>query len=151
MTPTTESRPVTLYLGLALTALAALAPLVDAATAGAIADHVRAAYPEWPAGDVRLERNAIAGWLAVTNALGIPLWLWTIRLTGQGRRRARTVAAWSFAAGACLALLNLGYGGEQYTTVVPLTFGLIGLMPAVVGLVALVAVWRKRPALEEAR
>ncbi len=151
MTPTTENRPVALYLGLALTALVALAPLVDAAATGVIADHVRAAYPEWPAADVRLERNAIAGWLAVTNALGIPLWLWTIRLVGKGRRRARTVAAWSFAAGACLALLNLGYGGEQYTTVVPPAFGLIGLAPAAAGLAALVAVWRTRPAPEEAR
>lgn len=151
MMTATEHRPAALYLGLALTALVALAPLIDTATAGSIAEHVRAAYPDWPADHVRLERNAIVAWTAITNALGIPLWLWTIRLVGKGRRRTRTVAAWAFAAGAGLALLNLSFGSEQYETVLPPFFGLIGLLPSLVGLVALVAVWKRSAAPKETR
>src|SRR5690606_2272707 len=135
MKTTAERRPLAaLYAGLALTVLAALAPLVDAATLDLVGDHVRAAYPDWPADQVRLDRTAIVGWVAVTNALGIPLWLWTIRLVAKDRRRARTVATWSFVAGACLALTTLGFGGEHYETVVPLVFGLIGLLPPAAGL-----------------
>src|SRR5690625_2221965 len=144
MMTATEHRPAALYLGLALTALVALAPLIDTATAGSIAEHVRAAY-------VRLERNAIVAWTAITNALGIPLWLWTIRLVGKGRRRARTVAAWAFAAGTGLALLNLSFGSEQYETVLPPFFGLIGLLPALACLVALVAVWKRSAEPKETR
>ncbi|GAB3660032.1 hypothetical protein [Glycomyces tarimensis] len=151
MTTVVQRRPVALYLGLALTALVALAPLIDTVTVDAIGGHVRAAYPEWPAGQVRLDRTAIIAWVAVTNALGMPLWWWTIRLAGKGHRRARTVATWAFAAGACLALLNLGFGGERYETVVPLFFGLMGLLPLAAGLLALVPMWRKRADAREAR
>lgn len=152
METTDARRPLAaLRAGLALTVLAALAPLADTVTLDLVGDHVRAAYPDWPADEIRLDRAAIVGWLAATNALGIPLWLWTIRLTGKDRRRARKVATWSFAAGACLALTNLGFGGEHYETVVPLVFGLIGLLPPAAGLAALVPMWRDRATAEAAR
>lgn len=151
MTTTAGRRTSALYAGLALTTLVALAPLIDTVTVDIIADHVRAAYPEWPADQVRLDRTAIVSWIAVTNALGIPLWLWVIRLTGKGHRRARAVASWSFAAGASLALLNLGFGGEHYETIVPMPFGLLGLLPVIAGAAALVPMWRRRAVPQEAR
>lgn len=144
MSKTTSPGLRALYAGLVLTTLVSLAPLIDLATVDSIGDHVRAAYPDWSSDLVRTDRNAIVGYFAVANALGIPLWLWTSHLAATGHRRTRAVATWCFAAGACLAITNLGMGGAAYDTVVPVAYGLLGLAPVAAGLAALVPLWRGR-------
>jgi hypothetical protein len=139
-------RPTALYVGLALTVLAAVAPLLDIATVDTLAGHVRDAYPHWSPHSVALDRNAIAIYLAGTAALGIPLWLVTIRGAARRRRWAPIVATVAFAAGALLALINLTVGGEQYDVIVPYSYGALTALPCVAGAVALVSVWRGRRA-----
>lgn len=130
-----------LYTGLGLTLLAALAPLIDLSTAGTIADHVREAYPAWDEATVRLDRNAIAIYLAVTGGLGVVFWV--VSIIGAGRMWGRIVATIAFASGLLIALMNLSIGGEGYKVIVPTVFGVLTLLPCAAGVFALVAVWRK--------
>ncbi|BCJ36996.1 hypothetical protein Athai_44990 [Actinocatenispora thailandica] len=137
-------RPLWLYAGLALTLVATAAPLLDLATTGLLAQHVRDAYPHWSAHDVALDRNAIAIYLAVTSALGVPLWLLTIRAVRRGKRWGLVVGAIAFAAGVLIALTNLSVGGEHYQVIVPYLFGTLTLLPCIAGIVGLVQAWRYR-------
>ncbi|MGI5171096.1 hypothetical protein ACQEU3_42765 [Spirillospora sp. CA-253888] len=139
---TRARRPTAMYAGLALSALAALAPLVDIATADTLSAHVRAAYPGWRPDQVAADRNAIAGYLAVTGALGVLLWLVAIRAVVTGRRWARTFATAALVAGVLVALTNLGMGGERYDVIVPYAYGTLTLLPCAAGLAAVVSIWR---------
>jgi hypothetical protein len=93
---------------------------------------------------VSLDRNAIASYLAVTSALGIPLWLLTIRAVRRGRRWGLVVGAVALAAGILIALTNLSVGGEHYQVIVPYLFGTLTLLPCIAGVVGLVQAWRHR-------
>ncbi|MGW1192344.1 hypothetical protein [Streptomyces sp. NPDC002559] len=135
-----------MYAGLALTAVTALAPLVDAATVDTIAGHVRAAYPDWGPGPVGQDRTAITAYLAVTGGLGVLLWLLAIRAVASGRRWARAAATSAWGAGVTLAMVNLGMGGERYEVIVPVGYGVLTLLPCVAGGVAVVRLWRHRDA-----
>ncbi|MBL1068137.1 hypothetical protein [Streptomyces sp. 7-21] len=148
-TPTTPraavpgTRPAALYTGLALTVLATLAPLIDIATIDTLTSHVRDAYPDWGPDLVAKDRNAIATYLVATSALGIPLWLVTIRALTTGKRWARTAATLAFAAGTFTALLNLSLSGEHYDVIVPYQHGTLTLLPCLAGLAAIVPLWRR--------
>ena len=133
-----------LFVGLALTVIAALAPIVDIATIDTIGDHVRAAYPQWSPALVAEDRNAIAIYMVATNIIGIIGWLATIGAVLARRRWARGLATTLFAFGLLYSLLNLGFGGAAYHVVVPTDHGLLTLLPTLAGLVALVSLWRGR-------
>ncbi|MFJ2770526.1 hypothetical protein [Streptomyces sp. NPDC087300] len=135
-----------MYAGLALTAVTAIAPLVDAATADTIAGHVRAAYPQWGPGPVGQDRTAITTYLAVTGGLGALLWLLTIRAVATGRRWARAAATAAWGAGVTVALVNLSAGGEQYKVIVPVGYGVLTLLPCVLGGAAVIRLWRRKGA-----
>jgi hypothetical protein len=135
-------RPAAMYIGLALTVLATLAPLVDVATIDTLSQHVRDAYPGWGPALVRDDRNAMVIYLLITGGLGIITWLWTIWAVTTRRRWARLAATTAFAAGAGVALLNLTLGGGHYHTILPLVYGLLTLLPALAGLAAVVSMWR---------
>ena len=140
--PTATTRA--LWLGLALTALVALAPLIDLATADTLSAHVRAAYPGWSQATVRGDRDAITVYLVAVGALGALMWLWTIRMVSRRSHGSRAFATFAFAAGACLALTHLVLGGGRYDTVVPTPYGVLGLLPVLAGAAALVPLWRER-------
>ncbi|MFB7918408.1 hypothetical protein, partial [Streptomyces sp. NPDC056061] len=127
-------RSVAMYVGLVLTALATLAPLLDIATVDTLSGHVRDAYPGWGPDQVAADRNAIAIYLVGTGVLGTLLWLLTIRGVTAGKRWARAVTTTAFAAGASVALLNLGLGGEAYDVVVPYAYGDTPVGPLTAGL-----------------
>ncbi|MFG3255807.1 hypothetical protein [Streptomyces sp. NPDC048172] len=133
-----------MYSGLALTAAAALVPLIDLATVDSVTDHVRAAYPDWSASDVSKDRTAIVSYLAVVGALGVLCWLWAIRSVGRGSARARAVTTALFAVGACWALYDLTWSSAEYAHVIPVLYGVLGLLPCLAGLAAVVLVWRGR-------
>jgi hypothetical protein len=144
-TTATLRRPAFLfYLGLAVTALATIAPLVDLFTVDSIAGHVRDAYPTWPAGSVAADRNAIAIYLAVVGVLGMAGWVWAIILQSRASRRTRMISTGLFALSALIALTDLSVGGESYDRIVPLSYGLAGLLPVLIGAVAVVELWRHR-------
>ncbi|RII18686.1 hypothetical protein DSC45_08705 [Streptomyces sp. YIM 130001] len=138
-----NSRTV-MQLGLALTAAVAAVPLVDLATADSIAGHVRDAYPNWPATEVAKDRTAITVYLGTVGLLGIPCWLWAIRSAGRGSRRAPVLAGTLFTAGMCMALFGLTYASAPYERVLPLPYGLLGLLPCLAGLAAVVLLRRER-------
>lgn len=150
-TPTPAPTRV-MYVGLALTVLVTLAPFIDVMTADTISDHVREAYPDWPADNVTADRNAIVGYLGVVGALGVAGWLWTIRLVTRRTRRARLAATIMFTLGAITALTNVSYGSEAYTTFVPGLHGGLGLLPVLAGAFAVVRLWRQQtPSLNPER
>ncbi|MCT2586905.1 hypothetical protein [Actinophytocola gossypii] len=143
MTTTSERvRPTAMYVGLGLTILATLVPVLDIATVDTLAGHVRDAYPDWGADDVRKDRDAIAIYLVGTGALGIVLWVLTIRAFTGGRRWARAAMTAACGAGLLVALTNLSLGGDHYDVVVPYGYGVLTLLPCLAGLVAVVSVWR---------
>jgi len=128
--------------GLATTVLVALLPVLDVATVDSIGDHVRDAYPAWPADSVAADRAAITGYLVAVGLLGALGWAWTLRLLHRRPTRARTVGATLLVLGALTALTTLSYGGEAYDTIVPLPYGLLGLVPIGFGVAAVVRLWQ---------
>lgn len=131
-----------LYAGLAATVLVAAAPLVDLATVDSIADHVRDAYPQWPASDVAADRNAITTYLGAVGALSVAGWAWALALVARGSHRARMACTVLFALGALLSLTGLSYGGGPYHPIVPIGYGLLGLVPVLIGAASVYALWR---------
>src|SRR5690606_17467234 len=131
-----------LYLGLALSVVSALVPLVDVATVDSLGDHVRDAYPTWPEDLVAADRGAIAGSLAVIGVLGAAGWLWTIVGVRKHARWVRAVSTTLFALGACAALLTATLSGGAYTQVVPPLYSTLTALPVLVGLAAVVPLCR---------
>jgi MFS family permease len=134
-----------MYAGMALTAALMLAPIVDAATVDSVAGHVRSAYPNWPDRLVAADRNAIVGWLGAVGLLGVAAWFWAILSARPGRRSARWVGTAMFTLGLVISLVDASVGGGPYHQIVPLTYGLLGLLPVAVGLVAVVLLWLPAP------
>lgn len=144
---TTDERRLTqiMYVGMALTAALMLAPIIDLLTTDSVSGHVRATYPHWPERMIREDRDAIVAWLAGVGLLGLATWYWSIRSVRRHSRRMRIVVTSGFSLGLIIAMINLTTGGHGYTQVVPLSYGLLSLVPTAVGLLAVVRIWR-RPA-----
>jgi hypothetical protein len=132
----------TMYVGMALTALLMLAPIVDVLTADTISSHVRGAYPHWPDRKVHEDRDAIAAWLALIGLLGLGVWYWAIRSVRRHSGRLRLVVTTAFSLGVIAVLINLSVGGDGYQQVVPLLYRLLWLAPLAAGLLAVVRAWR---------
>ncbi|GLY70087.1 hypothetical protein [Amycolatopsis taiwanensis] len=144
--PVDRRATVFMYVGLALTAIATLAPVLDMVTVDTVTDHVRNAYPNWPDDLVAADRNAIVGYLAVVGVLGIAGWLLAIAGVRRHARWARAVSTIMFVLGAIIALTDLTLGGAEYSVIVPTLHGTLGMLPTVAGLAAIVLLWRaKRP------
>ena len=141
--PATYVRPA-LLAGLVLTVLATIAPLIDLLTADSIGDHVRAAYPDWSADLVAKDRNAITIYLVAVGVLGLAGWVWSIVAVARGNRRVRGIGTTLFLIGATVQLIGLSVGGEAYTTIVPTLHGVLGFLPSLAGLVAVVGLWRHK-------
>ncbi|MEV6231804.1 hypothetical protein AB0L88_28505 [Saccharopolyspora shandongensis] len=144
---TTEAPPTRkatrfMYAGLALTAIATLAPLLDIATVDALSAHVREAYPNWPEELIAMDRNAIAGYLATIGVLGTAGWLWTIRGAKKQTRWSRAASTALFALGATTALMNLTLTGGEYANVIPPLHATLGALPAIAGLATITVLWR---------
>ncbi|WAL65923.1 hypothetical protein ORV05_34570 [Amycolatopsis cynarae] len=144
--PTRRRWPGAMLLGLALTVVATVAPLVDVATVDTVADHVRAAYPDWGPDLVKADRNAIVIYLVIIGVLGILCWLPMIWAVVTRKRWARGAATTVFAVGACLSLAHLTMGGGAYKVILPVGYGILTLLPSIAGLAAVVSLWRGRPA-----
>ncbi|MGW5644997.1 hypothetical protein ACWEV3_36700 [Saccharopolyspora sp. NPDC003752] len=133
-----------MYAGLALMAIATLAPLLDIATADTLSAHVREAYPNWPEELIAMDRNAIAGYLAGIGALGTAAWLWTIHGVKKQTRWSRPTSTTMFALGATTALTNLTLTGGEYAKVIPPLHAILGTLPAIAGLATITLLWRRK-------
>lgn len=135
----TTSRPasIALVIGLIASAVATIAPLLDLAATGATEAHVRHTYPGWAPSVVTTEAQLIAGWLAITQAVGIFGWL-LVLVRYHRNAGGRVAGAVFFALGAVTAVLNLTVAFGDYDRIVPSGLGTLTLLPVLVGAVALV-------------
>ncbi|MFB8414813.1 hypothetical protein ACFC63_04745 [Streptomyces albidoflavus] len=136
-----------MYVGIALTVLAAIAPYADRATAHLLADHLRAGYPDYSPARVD---SAVDTYLVVTSvvgALGVLAWLTAVWAVKAGERWARPVATGMFVLGAGAGLAGLLTEDTSGATGLPPELGWAGMTPCLAGAVAVALLWRgRRPA-----
>jgi len=145
MNTTQGNRPAmgAMYVGLALTVVAMIAPYLDRANGHSLAAHIRDGYPTYT--PERIEA-AVTTWLvilSVVGALGVASWVFTIWATATEKTWSRVVATIAFALGTGLALtamLTTDTSGDP--GLAPL-LGWIGLLPCVPGMVAVAMLWRR--------
>ena len=139
-----------MYAGLALTVVAAVVPFIDRATGNVLGGHVRAGYPTYS--QARID-SAVMTWLiylSVLGALGTFGWFLAIRMVRAGKRWARSLATSIFAVGATMALFNLLVRDTSGDAGLPPLLGWVGMMPALVGVVAVTLLWKAPQATSRA-
>lgn len=137
-----RSAVAAMYTGLGLTIVVAAVPY---AATGLLADHIGSGYPTYA--DTRIDA-AVTAYLVLLSAvggLGVLAWVSTIWATRAGKRWARPAATAMFTLGASVGLAGLLTTDTSGDTGLPMALGLAGMIPPLVGLVAVVLLWR-RPA-----
>jgi hypothetical protein len=133
---------VALYVGLLLTLAATAAPYVDRATGQVLAAHLRAGYPSYT--QARID-TAVTTWsvlLTAVGVLGLAGWVATIRAVRTGRSWARWEAVAMLGAGVAVALTALLTRDTSGDVGLAPLLGVIGLLPPLAGVVAVVLLWR---------
>lgn len=133
-----------LYAGLVLTVLSVAAVYVDRASTGLLSAHLEAGYPSYSAAQIE---EAVALWttvLTVVGALGVAGWGVAIWATRRGLRWSTWLATTLFAVGTALALYLLTVRDTSGDTGLPMELGLVGVVPSVAGLAAVLLAWRTR-------
>jgi hypothetical protein len=143
---TSHHRPsavATLYAGLALTVGVVILAFVDHATGNVLADHIRHGYPTYSQSRIDTAVTTYLVILSALGALGAAGWLGTIRAVRAGKRWAGAVATALFAVGAAVSLFALLVRDTSGDTGLPALLGWAGMLPSLVGLVAVVLPWRR--------
>ncbi|MGI5202371.1 hypothetical protein ACQEU6_12475 [Spirillospora sp. CA-108201] len=133
-----------LWAGLALTIAATAYPLGDRATSHVLADHVRASYPAYDAGEIDAAVTAYLAILSTVGVLGVLGWLgtmWALRGRGSWVRWA-AAGAWLAAACFALAALTVKDTSGDVGLAPPLAWSQV--LPCAPGLVAVWLLWRPR-------
>lgn len=130
---------IAMYVGLALTVVATVVPFIDR---DVLADHIRAGYPGYRDERVNSATTAYLIYLTVVGALGVAGWLSTIRITKRWGRGAPIVTTVMFLLGSGVALTNLFVNESSGERALPASLGVVGVVPAVAGLVAVALVWK---------
>ena len=123
--------------GLVLSVVMLIALIFDQMNSEGLALHVQDLYAPY---DLNPDPNVLFGYLYVTSVAGILLWLTTIWGVRQSRPGARVVTTIVFVFGASLAFFNLVVS-EYGTQIFPTLWGILGLLPSIAGLVAVVLLW----------
>jgi hypothetical protein len=141
-TPATHERTAVLamYVGLVLTVVAAIVPVVDEASTDSLSQHLQDVYAGYGV-DVPAT-SAVLAYLLTIGALGVVAWLWMLWAVRRRRPWARPAATVLFLLASGLALVNLTVQ-EYGQTILPIRVGLVGLLPCLAGLVAVVLLWRR--------
>ena len=133
-------------IGLVLSVASIVGLLVDQMSVGNLADHVTAQYS--PYGEVP-DSIVLFAYLYTTAGPGVVTWL--IALRGARRRKpwVPLLAGMTFVVGAVLVVFNLVIT-EHGTQIFPVLWSVLGLLPSVAGLIAVILLWtrtgsRKRP------
>lgn len=132
------------FLGLALTVLAAVVPVVDVVTLDLLAGHIEQGYPEFT--DARVNQ-AVTTYLVLLTSVGVVgavCWLVAIRGQRAGRPWVLAFAATAWLGGTALGLLGLLARDTSGDTGLPTLLGVLGVLPALPGLVVVVALARER-------
>lgn len=135
---------VSMYAGLALTAITSvIAPLAALAT-DVYKHHIETAYPKFNADKVSDAQQTMVIYLVANGIAGAVAWLWALRATKKENRRAPVIAVVLFTVALALALFNLLVKDSTGYAAFPLFLGIVGLLPCAAGLVAVVQLRRAR-------
>lgn len=132
--------------GLALTLAATIAPYLDRATSHVLADHVRDGYPGYSAERVDSAVTTYLVILTVVGALGALAWVGSLWAVRSGRRWAPWAATAVFVLGTAIALTGLLVEDTSGEPGLAPQLALIGMLPSLAGLVAVVRLWQQRAA-----
>ncbi|MFG1699679.1 hypothetical protein [Nonomuraea sp. NPDC049309] len=138
-TPRGRVVPVLLYVGAALTVLAALLPFLGKEV---IADHVRASYPAYTPGEIDAAVNAYLIILGVIGFLGLLGWLGTVWAVRAGQGWAVWMASGLLVIALLIAVAGLTVKDNSGDVGLAPVFGWLLVLPCLPGLAA-VALWRK--------
>ncbi len=138
--PATRAPIGALVAGLVLTLVALAAPIVDQLTLHTIEAHLQSVYAG--SGASPPAPTLISTYLVVVGLLGVAGWLVTIRAARRGRRWTRPVATALLLVGTAVAVLDLTIS-EYGAPILPPWLGVLGLLPCVPGLVAVVLLHRR--------
>ncbi|TYB69182.1 hypothetical protein FXF51_08040 [Nonomuraea sp. PA05] len=130
---------VIMYIGAALTAVAAVFPFLDQAV---LADHLRAGYPSYEPGAIDAAVTAYLVILAVVGALGLVGWLGTIWAARAGKGWSRRLGAGLLAVALCVAVAGLTVRDVSGDVGLAPLLGWLLVLPCVPGAAA-VALWRR--------
>jgi len=134
---TPRSEVTAMGIGLLLTLVMLVALIIDQTSVNTIADHVAALY-----GPLNLhpDPNVLFNILYVTSVIGILLWVTMIWGVRRQKAWARVVVSIIFLAATSLALMVL-FVSEFGFRIFPAPVGILGLLPGIAGLVAVVLLW----------
>ena len=132
------ARAVTL--AVALSAVLAVAAIIDQAGGRSLAEHATAIYTPY---GKRADPNLLYGLVYAVAAIGALLWLLVLRVVQSRGRSAPILAVVVTTVTAALALLLLGtteYGARVF----PPLWGILAVLPAAAGILAAVLLRRRR-------
>jgi formate/nitrite transporter FocA (FNT family) len=112
-----------MYLGAAISTVSFIVSLV---TIGGTKAAVRKAFPHYTAHQVNQEAKFIVILAVVAGVLGIALWLWMARKTGQGKGWARILSSVLFVF-STLDMIGVFSGPKTFTIIFPVLTWLVGL------------------------
>lgn len=126
--------------GLGLTVLVTVFTVVRT---DALVRHLHAVYDGRIGPDrVAATQAGLVSYLYLLAALGVLGWLLGTWAVGRRKRWARGLCTALFVLGTCVAVLNL-LAREYGQLILPVPLGIVGLLPCVAGLVAVVLLWRR--------
>jgi len=132
------ARAVALAIG--LSAVLAVVAIIDQTGGHSLADHAAAMYAPY---GKRPDPDLLYGLVYTVAAVGAVLWLLVARSVRSRRRSARVLAVVVTVTTAALALLLLGLS-EYGTQIYPPLWGILAILPAAAGAVAVVLLRRRR-------
>ncbi|PRZ41558.1 hypothetical protein CLV47_109105 [Antricoccus suffuscus] len=133
-----------MYVGLALSAAAAAVVIIDQATSDTLWRHMIATYSvDYNHVEMADSKSILLTYLLSIAVIGIACWLWMAWAVTKGKRWARAVSTLIFVLAACIALFNLVGSEDGYGRLLPTLYGLVGVLPSVAGLVAVILLWRR--------
>lgn len=134
----------TMWGGLALTVVATVSPFVDNATTRILAGHIEASYPSYGDGEIDVAVGLYLVILSVVGGVGILSWLGIIWATATHKRWAAWAATLVSTMALCLALAGLAVRDTSGDVGLAPLLGWLQVLPCVLGLVAVVLLWRGR-------
>ncbi|GAB2957439.1 hypothetical protein ACFMQL_39155 [Nonomuraea fastidiosa] len=138
-TPRGRAVPALLYVGAALTAIAALLPFF---AKGTLADHIRAGYPAYTPGEIDAAVNAYLIILGTIGFLGLLGWFSTVWAVNAGKDWAIWMAVGLLVIALLIAIAGLTVKDNSGDVGLAPLFGWLLALPCVPGLAA-VALWRR--------
>ena len=127
------------YLAVALSAVLVAVAIIDQTGGRSLADHAAAMYAPY---GKRPDPNLLYGLVYTVAAVGALLWLPVVRSVRSHRRSARVLAVVVSTITAALALLLLGTS-EYGTQIFPPLWGILAILPAAAGALAVVLLRRR--------